>query len=372
MRLAVIGAGNGGSATAAHLSLLGHEVSLFELPQFEKNIRQIRRQGGLRARGAIEGFARLKEVSTSIESVIHGASIIFVVVPAFGQKAMATHIAPFLENGQTIFLTPGSTGGALEFRHTLDQIGITKEVRIAETNSLPYACRLTGPAEVRVFLVVKRILCAAFPGKETSEFVKLIKAVHNLPIWPMTDVLETGLNNDNPVIHPAATLLNAGRIEYSKGDFYLYKEGISPSVTRLIEAVDMERLSLCKKLGYEAKPDPDLNYEAGYSPKRTYEDCYTAGKIFPAVKGPTSLNTRYITEDVGYGLVTWASLGEMIGVETPAITTVIRLASILNGVDYFQQQKRSMRSLGISDMKIAQLRAFLYEGNGARAKESLK
>ena len=33
--------------------------------------------------------------------------------------------------------------------------------------------------------------------------------------------------NMNPIMHPAGILMNAGRIEYSKGDFYFYKEGVT-------------------------------------------------------------------------------------------------------------------------------------------------
>jgi hypothetical protein len=52
----------------------------------------------------------------------------------------------------------------------------------------------------------------------------------------------------NLIAHPAATLLNVGRIEYS-GPFRLWREGVTPSVAKLIEAVDKERLSVMKALG---------------------------------------------------------------------------------------------------------------------------
>ena len=44
-------------------------------------------------------------------------------------------------------------------------------------------------------------------------------------IVPYRDVLECGLSSMNPVVHPAGVLMNAGRIEYSRGNFISMKKG---------------------------------------------------------------------------------------------------------------------------------------------------
>jgi opine dehydrogenase len=361
MQLAVFGTGAGGCATAAHLSILGHDVSIYDLPQFEKNIREIKKRNGIEIEGAIEGLAEVRGASTEIESVLKGAEAILVAVPAYGHDPMAKKIKSSLEDGQDVILTPGSTGGALEFSSILSKTRRMKKVRITETTSLPYAARLTGPAKVKISLITKRICFASFPAKETVDAKGLLAEIYKAhKLQPMTDVLETSLNNDNPVIHPAGVLLNAGRIEHFKGGFHFYQEGLTPSVINVIEAVDKERLALCERMGYKATPDPDLNYDSGYSPKRTYKEGYSA--FVTSTTAPPSLATRYITEDVEYGLVTWVSLANMLNVKTPVMRSIIRLASALNKVDYWKQQKRSVKKLGISGLTVQELKRFLYEG----------
>lgn len=64
MRVAVIGAGNVGSALAIHLSLGGHEVRL--CTRSEQRLRPIREGGGLTATGAVQGSAPIALLTTSL------------------------------------------------------------------------------------------------------------------------------------------------------------------------------------------------------------------------------------------------------------------------------------------------------------------
>ena len=43
-KIAILGAGNGGMTAAADLKEQGFEISLYELPQFEKNLAVIRKK----------------------------------------------------------------------------------------------------------------------------------------------------------------------------------------------------------------------------------------------------------------------------------------------------------------------------------------
>ena len=176
---------------------------------------------------------------------------------------------------------------------------------------------------------------------------------------PATNVLEAAINNPNPVTHPAATLLNVGRIEYSKGEFYLYREGITPSVVKVYDAVDQERRALCAKLGLKF-------YECPLDLPR--EDCeirmgifFGAGSLYDAgvkMKGPSTTRDRFVTEDVPYGLVFMESLGSMIGVPTPTISSIITLFSVINSEDY-RAMGRTVEKLGIAGLSAEQLNHLL-------------
>lgn len=361
-KIAVLGAGNGGHAAAADLSLRGFEVNLYELPALRENIQPALKHGGIEAIGAKEGFAKLNMITVDIKEAIQGVDLVMVVVPAFVHKLFAEICVPWLESGQIVVLNPGSTGGALEFSKTLRDKGVDKDIRVAETHTLTYGCRLVGPAKVDIHLLVKKVLFAAFPGKYTKEVIKLFKKIYPSMI-SAKNVMETSLANGNPVIHSAATLLNAGRIEYSKGEFYLYKEGITASVAKVIKAVDKERMALCRAMGFTPIPEPRMCTLQGYAETaETYYKCYTTSRILTSVKGPPNLQHRYFTEDVAYGLVMWSSLGDMLGVPTPTIKSIIRLASVAIGVDYWKEGKRTVASLGLLGMNVEELNRFLAEG----------
>ena len=63
-------------------------------------------------------------------------------------------------------------------------------------------------------------------------------------------VIACGLSSLNPIIHVPGCILNAGRIEYAKGEFYFYTEGFTPCVARTTEAIDKERIALLDSFGY--------------------------------------------------------------------------------------------------------------------------
>jgi opine dehydrogenase len=360
--IAVMGSGPGACAVAAETALAGHEVTLFDLPEFAQGVQAIKKAGGVqKVGGRREGFAKLKQATTDIRQAIEDAELIMPVVPTYAHKVFAQVLAPHLSEDQMIILNPGSTGGGLEFVRSLRESGYRREIRIAETSTLPYGARLIEPGKVRVFLEVKELYFAAFPAKKNEEFFWIFKEIYP-NIRAMSNVLETGLNNGNPVSHPAAAILNAGRIEYTAGDYYHYREGITPSVARVMEGIDRERLNLCKEMGFSEIPTLERLYSLGYTDRKgNLYEAYRNSKVFAPMKAPADLQGRFISEDIPYGLVTWSSLGDMIGVATPLMKAIIMIASSLNQKNYLVEG-RTVEKLGLAGMGVKQLNEFLGEG----------
>ena len=77
MKITTIGAGNGGKALAADMTLAGHEVTLFEFPKFKANIEPIIKRGGIDLVGVgRNGFAGLHAITTDIEEALHNSEMI--------------------------------------------------------------------------------------------------------------------------------------------------------------------------------------------------------------------------------------------------------------------------------------------------------
>ena len=79
---AIIGAGNGGQAFAAYLSLKGLDVALYDVCQ--KSIDEINAKGGILIEGNANttGFGKVALASTDLEEVVDGAEVILVILPS--------------------------------------------------------------------------------------------------------------------------------------------------------------------------------------------------------------------------------------------------------------------------------------------------
>ena len=355
MKITVLGAGAGGTAVAFDCASHGHDVRLFDFEQFPENIAAIAEKGGIDAEGDIAGFGPIAYSGHDIDQALQGAELIYVVGPAYSTEPFGEAVAGKLSAGQTVIVTPSSCGGALAFKRAAGLAVDDESIRVAETSTLHYAVRLTEPGKVRVFLKLKAgNLLAALPGRHTGDILKLIADVYP-SMEPGTSVLQTSLQNANPIIHPAVTLSNAARIEMTGGDFLFYEDGVSDSVGRLIEALDNERIAIGKELGISILPDPEMGMRQGYMLEANYGSGYRKAPGFLGIGAQPQLDHRYLNEDVGYGLVFMSKLGQQIGVATPGIDAVISVASIVMARDYKAEALRTPETLGISERSAEEL-----------------
>lgn len=362
--IAVLGAGNGGIAAAAHLTLDGHAVTLYS--RNEKTLAEIEGAGGIQLEGAAgEGLARLKRLTGEIEEAVADADLVMLVVPSTAIGDYATNLAPHLKDGQPVFLNPGGTGGALELVAGLRRGGFTGVTKVCEVSTLTYACRRSGPAAVRVSNLVPSLPFAAFPGRYAEELHALVSSLY--PAVNLQDnVLYTGFANVNPIEHPPQALLNTGWIEHTGGDFYFYYEGTTPSVGRVIDVVDQERLAIADAMGVVTPRFVDSFRDAGY----TTAEAAATGSAYQALqhsepnrwfKSPSTMDHRYVHEDIGYGLVPWAAWARLSQVATPVIDGLITIGSTISGKNY-AEHGRTLARMGLAGVSQDDLQDFLYSG----------
>ncbi len=360
MKYTVIGAGNGGKAMAAHMALMGKEVTLYN--RTYANIEVIAERGGidLDNPGGLDGFGRLANVTDNMEVALDGADLIMVVVPSSAHHDIAQAMAPYLQDDQIVLLHPGRTCGAIEFDQTLRQSGCTAKPIIAEAETFIFASRSEGPSQARIFRIKESVPLAALPATANQ---KVLEAVHT--VYPQYisggNVLKTGLNNMGAVFHPTIALLNAGWIETTHGDFQFYIDGVSPSVARLLEAVDRERCTVASSLGIRARTGLEWLAMA-YDARGTdlFEAIHNQTGYY-GIKAPATLQHRYIFEEVPMSLVPIAALGQRYGVSVRAIDAIIRLACIVHNTDYWRKG-RTLDRLGIADLSVEELTRYVETG----------
>ncbi len=357
----VIGAGHGGKSMAAHLALMGFPVTLYN--RTPAHVSVIKARGGIELEGYGEwphGFGRVDLVTSNMGEALEQAEVIMVVVPATGHADIAHVAAPLLRDGQIVVLNPGRTGGALEFVHVLGECGCEADVTVAEAETLIYACRSDGPAQARIFRVKEAVPLAAMPATRTPRVLEALASAFPLFI-DGTSVLHTSLNNMGAIFHPALTLLNAGRIESTSGEFQFYIDGVTPSVARVLEALDRERVTIAAALGIRARTGLEwlkMAYDA--SGANLYEAIHNQPG-YRGIKAPPTLNHRYITEDVPMSLVPIAALGQRYGVQVRGIDSIIRQACIVHQTDYWRRG-RTLDKLGIEQLSVNEVMRYAMEG----------
>jgi len=303
MRVAIVGAGNGGIASAFDFAQHDHEVSLYATPEFGTNVVAVDQAGGITASGDLTGFAPVRYAGHDIEAAVDGAELVVVVTPTYGTEPLARELAPHLSEQTAVLVCPGSCAGAIAFKRAAGLELEDERIVVGETSTLPYAVRVTEPGVINVFLkLTTDVYLAAVPRSGTDRLLGLVADV-----WPAVEkaesVFQTTLQNGNPVIHPAVTLLNAALLERTHGDFLFYEEGVTDSVGRVIETVDRERLAIARALGVSILSEPEIGVRQGYMREHNYSTAYSTAPGFLGIKAQSELDHRYLTEDVGYSLV---------------------------------------------------------------------
>lgn len=347
----ILGAGHGGLAMAGHLALMGFRVNLFN--RTEERIWAIQQRGGIEIEGEVEGFGRLNLVSHRIEEAVEGADVIMVVVPATGHRFLAEVCAPCLKDGQIVVLNPGRTFGAIEFKQVLKERGSTAEVIVSEAQTLIYASRATNPGQAKIFRIKNSVPMACIPAYKIPDVLKIVRKAYPQFV-PGTNVFRTSFDNIGAVFHPTITILNSGWIE-DKIDFEFYIQGASPSICRVLERIDAERVAVAAALGINSITAREWLYRAYDVTGKTLYEAMMANVGYRGILAPNTLNVRYITEDIPMSLVPLASLGDMLGVPTPTIKSVIHLASMIHDTDYWAEG-RTVGRLGIDGLSVRELR----------------
>lgn len=359
MKIGVLGSGNGGCAVAFDWSQRGHDVYLFDFEKFPENIKGINENGGIKSTGMLEGFVELKYAGHDIEKVIKDADIVFAVGPAYSTESFAKAAKPYITKEQVVIVCPSSCGGSIVFKNTLGLDLENEDYIIAETSTLPYAVRVIGPGSINVFLKLKGgLYISALPNKHTNKVYNLLEEVYPA-LNKAKNIFQTTLQNANPVIHPAVTLLNAALIERTKGGFNFYEDGVTKVAGRLIKGVDDERIKIGKKLGIDIIKDPILGMKQGYMQEESYDKGYSEANGFKGIKAQTELDNRFFNEDVGYGLIFMAELGKQIGVDTPNMDSIITIVSTIMDRDYRSENNRTMKSLGLDKYDLDELLSIL-------------
>ena len=340
---AVIGAGCGGLAVAGYLGFAGYDVALYN--RSSDRIAPFRDRGYVELEGEYEGIGELSYIGTDLARALADRDVIMIVTTATGHRPLAERMAPHLRDGQIILLNPGRTFGALEVWHVLRERGCTADVIVGEANTLVYVSRVTVPGTATIKAVKREVSVSAVCADNTPYLLERLQGAYPQFV-PAPSFLATSLGNIGAVFHPTIALLNKQRIRAGI-PFDFYTAGVSRRTGRFLARVDDEFQALAGALGSRTLSVTEW-LESRYGLKRA--DIYTmlhANPSYQNIKAPTTLDHRYLWEDIPTGLVPISAVASAIGIATPAVDHLIDEGSRALGRN-FREEGRTLAELGLS------------------------
>ncbi len=361
MIVAIVGAGNAGCAHACKLVERGHRVRLLKTSHsiHDSNFDKILENGGVHyvdatAREA-RGFAPLEMATRNDKEALVGADVVFMMVQSLQHETLSERIGPLLAGCRMVIVISGYMGSLFFCGKCPD-----RNVLFAECESTVYNARIVEPGTVRISFRNVRNAWAMLPSSGQEQGLTIAGQLFDNVRHARKNIVESALHNPNLIVHTTGTILSANRIEHSGGEFWMYKEAFTPSVWNLIGGLDREKNGILEKFGC----DP-LDYVDACKFRNEEDLSKDSLQVFrsfanSAPKGPTSLDTRYIHEDVPMGLCLMSSLGKKCGVATPVCDSLVNIAGALLKKDFWREG-RTLDRLGLSGKGLDELIAHITE-----------
>lgn len=362
MEIAVLGGGHGCYAAVAEFSEKGHSVRWWR--QDDARHDEVRTAGGILIRD-FRGTRRIPVAATTgnLGEAVRDAELIVIPLPALTHASLAPRLAGVLEDGQVVYLPPG-TFGSFIFARALEARRPGADVCFAETGTLPYLARKHGPAEVVVSGYATRLPTGVLPENNAAHALRVLRRAYD-SIEPCGNALSGALMNAGPIIHPPLIIMNAGPLEHFPA-WDIHNEGTQPSIRRTTDALDDERIAVRERLGYGAPHFPLRDHYAKDGDEWMYgraahERLTDSGDWREKI---VLTSHRYMLEDVALGLSLFSSVARWADCPMRIGEGLLAIGSAIVGRDLYAEG-RTLENLGLARLSPGGMAEMLHEGVGA-------
>lgn len=360
MRVGIVGAGSIAFGMAAFLEQEGHKATLWS-PSGTRT-EALARGEALTAKGAVIGTFH-PAVAANAEALVGGAEIITIALPAYGHKSVLDAIAPFIRSDQTVIISSHASFGALYLSRLLAARKIS--VPIVAWGTTVLTGRQQSLTEVNVNTVRKRIDIATIPVSRSADGLAACQALFGDRFVERDGLLAIALSNLNPQNHMGIALGNMTRME--RGETWGQGQNVTPNVGRLLEALDQERIDIASALGLQVRTIFEHFHLSFHVPvssiSQMNQEMHAAGN---GGTGPATADSRYVTEDVPFGLVMTAKIGQLAGKPAKLHESGVMVFSAMYGRD-FSAENDLLSALNMDEMTLQDLVQLCKNGYSAGA-----
>lgn len=342
MRVCILGAGAVAYGTAACLRQNGHEPIIWS--PSGRRVAEFLSGHPLHAAGAISGTF-LVGASLSCGDAIGNADAVVIAVPGYAHKHVIDAAAPFIKDGQAIIISSHLSFSSLYLSKVLAERGVRPLIIVWGT-TLTTGKQKTL-TQINVGKLRQGIEMATLPETAFDRGHELCVKLFGNRFRKRDGLLAIALSNLNPQNHLGIALFNLTRMEH--GEEWSQSGNATPTVGRLIEALDTERLDIANFFGLNVKTVRE-HYAHLYDTAQTNvsamnQDAFRRGL---GASGPKSADSRYILEDVPFGLVPMVALGAITKTSVALHESGVAILSAAYGRDFTREndilRKRKLKA----------------------------
>jgi opine dehydrogenase len=323
MNVAIAGAGAIARAYAVLLARDGHRVCMWPPRGAASDLRE-----RVVAKGLVSGEFEAPLLRSP--HAVADADAVLVAVPATAYAATFPDIAQHLRSRQVVFVS-----GALSLAPLwLAELALARgEKPLVAASGTTVATARIVDGGVSVNTIRTRVSIASLPVDRLPEALAAMTALFGDRFDGAQDVLAVTLANINPVAHAAMALTNLTRMEHA--ETWPQYHFLTPAVARLAEAMDRERRSTAAAFGREVLPI-EAHFQRSFDVPQTglADIAAELHRRRGGPPGPATLDTRFVLEDVPYGLAFTAALARIVNADTEVTDAAVTLVSTLYGRDF--------------------------------------
>jgi opine dehydrogenase len=361
MRVAIVGAGPVGRATAAYLAHHHHEAGIWS--PSGKSLADVARDSAARARialayeGALTGTASIVRIESA--AALAEYPVVLIAVPGHAYPTVLPVVADSLRPEQLVIVSGALSLAPLWIRERIAARGAQPPVVVGWGTTLGTA-RRSPTAHVKLNTIRTRFDMAAVPMAAGASALQTCRELFGDRFTLADHVLAVALANVNPIAHAAETLPNLTRID-RREDWPLFHY-LTESGARMCAALDAERLRVAAAFSANVRSIEEhyrLSYHVDGADIAAIAEAIHAKYQGPL--GPKTLEHRYVLEDVPFGLVVIEALARCAGVDVPNVSGSIELLASACGRD-FREDNPLLADLGIGRSTPEELLARCREG----------
>ncbi|GLQ12115.1 hypothetical protein GCM10007913_40470 [Devosia yakushimensis] len=348
MKVTVLGAGGIAFGMAAFLVQKGNEVTLWS--PSGKSTEGLGDSFKIQSTGALEGDFEVA-VAHSARSAVENADVIILAVPGYGHKYVIDAVAPWLTNNQSFIYSSHSSFGALYLSKCLAERKVALPIIVWGTTLL--MSKRSEGTQVYCKPVREEIDVGTVPESAIDHGMELCTRLFGDVFKARDGLMAIALSNLNPQSHLALGLLNLTRIE--RGEAWNQNENLTRFVANVILALDNERLALAAAFGLKVRTQHEHFALSRHVPMGDYYDMNQEFlRRSGGVMGPSSPNTRYVLEDVPFGLFVTTILTRLVGQNAETHEAGIKMMSTAYGQD-LTELNDLVPAIGLDKMTKAEL-----------------